>query len=299
MTLVLPGGPVSSVASGLTPFSAYLASCAGVSVRRAPQVLAITLLGWAPAAVLLWLLLVYGVHIPTVSELLSLVDLGVDVGAGLLVTDRVLALQLSAGFILAYLLGQAVVTGALTHQMYMASIARPRSSVRSLGRSLARLHRTLPALMFMLVLAAVPFLAAAGSAGWVLYMDGTGWREPLLLALAVLGLVGALCLWAWGRLALWPAAAVLAPRGTFSPVVSLRATGRRWWQVVLRLVTVSLLVAAVVSAVSAPLMALGVSSSASIVAAAVTVRVVLSIASAALSSSASALIYADTDAPSA
>lgn len=290
---------VASMRSGLRPFSAYLLDTFGVSLRRLPQVMVISLVGWAPAAAVLWLLLGRAVHLPSVEEALAMVDAGPSRIPTQLVIDPRLAVELGLAFAVCYLLGQAIVSGACTHQMYHSSTGYPTSSLRSLGRSFARLHRTLPALLFMVTLFCIPFVAGAGFAGWMMWMDGTEWQEPARKGAAIFGLTFLLVLWAWGRLSLWPAAAVLAPRWTFSARISLKATGRRWWQVVLRLLAVSLLTAAVVSAVSTPLALMGLQGSAALVAAAFTARVMLSLVAASFSSSAAALVYADTDAPAA
>lgn len=289
----------TSVSSGLRPFSAYLSACVSIAYQRMLPIGAICVIGWAPAALALWLLFVLGVHVPSASELLYLLDGGPSATFDSVLPDPGAALRVLGAFVLAYVTGQALVSGAITHQLYWAAEGTPRSSLASLRRSAARLHRTLPALAMSVGLVAFPFLAGAAVAGWLLWSDGTSWQQPVLAGAVCTAVLGLLSLAVWGRLALWPAAAVLAPRGTFSPAVSVRCTSRRWWQTVLRLLVVALAVAAVTSAVSAPLIAIGASGSAAVIAVAVTARIILSIVSSGVSQSAAALVYCDTSAPAA
>ena len=287
------------VSSGLRPFSAYLAACVAITYRRGLHVGAICVIGWAPAALALWLLFVLGLHVPSANELLDLLDGGPSSALDSVLPDPSAALRLLGLFAVAYVLGQALVSGALTHQLYWAAEGTPRSSLESLRRSAARLHRTVPAVVMLAGLVAFPLVAGTTVAGWLLWDDGTSWQRPVMLGTACTAAFGILAVVAWGRLALWPAAAVLAPRGVLSPAVSVRCTSRRWWQTVLRLLVATLAVAAVTSAVSAPLIAVGAAGSAAVIAVAVTTRIVLSIVSSGISQSAAALIYCDTSAPAA
>jgi hypothetical protein len=279
------------------PFSAFLLDTLTVTGRRSWQVAVICVLGWAPAAAALWMLLTAGVRVPSFTELLSIADTGPVAGLPQLLLDRDAVVLWGALLAATVVLGQVLVTGALTHQLFHAAAGSPAGPLASLARSATCLHRTLPAALVLLVVIASPLAAGSAAAGWMLWMDPTGWQEPARTGVLVGALVGVLALWAAGRLALWPAAAVLAPRRTFTLRVALRASARHWWQVVLRLLVVTAVLAAVCGALATPLAMLGVTGSASVVALTLTARAALSMISGSLAASSAALVYADADAP--
>lgn len=280
----------------LRPLSVFVTDALWLSLRRSPQLSLIALLGWLPAAATLWVLLERGLRIPSLESFVYDFSLSPQAALLAIVVDPRQALTWSALFAVSYLLGQVLVSGAFTDQLFRLSIDSPRPWYMSLAHSLARLHRALPAVLAIVLMFALAVLTPLGMVAYLVWSGERSWVFLAALTIFLSVPCWILAVWAYGRLALMPTAAVLAPRRTWSFRVSVRATAGHWWAVMTRFVLMALIVAAVTSILATPLAILGLSGSTVLVSVALIGRVVLSLASAALSSASLALVYVDTSA---
>lgn len=234
------------------PLSNHMLDVVTITLRRSPHLALITLVAWGPAAYELYMALTTAVRVPSLTGFLSQVDGAPTESLTGLVGDLAEGRTHAVLFVAAALVGLCLSTGAFAHQMYRSTQGAPASGLRSVVWAVGRLHRVLVAVLVLLVVLALPAVVFLAVAGYITWLDPTGWKAALESAWLISFFVGCLSVYLIGRLAPWPAAAALSPYLRFTWLAALRVSAARWWSVSWRLWPTALMTAAVLCAALAP-----------------------------------------------